>query len=104
MWVFDLKTGIKHLIAYLKRPYNLLRVLPAADRFGFWHAHICLPLRLGKEVFEYACPYAKDKDFVYEYMDECEYCPYFAILSGENGKVTLNGDSRFLDVRDPISE
>ena len=92
----------------MKRLYNPLHIREATQRFGFWHERVCIPLRLGKEVFEYACPYAKTKDFEYEYMDECHDCPYIVTVSGEHGNMILRGDKKFLggdtDEEDPVSE
>lgn len=31
-------------------------------------------------------------------MDECQSCPYLVLLSGEEGKLSLTGDKRFISV------
>lgn len=93
-----LKQGLQSLVVFLKRPYNEINAAPATERFNFWHERICLPLRLGDKVFKYGCPYASDKGFVYEFMDECQSCPYLVLLSGENGKLSLTGDKGFISV------
>lgn len=74
MWV--IKSGIKNFFNYIKRPYYTIR--PQNDRD--WHVHICIPLRLGKECFEYACPYANEKNFDTEGDIRCDYCTHFKIL------------------------
>lgn len=92
------KQGIQGLVLFLKRPYNEIKASPPVERFTFWHERVCLPLRLGDKVFKYGCPHAGDKGFVYEFMDECQSCPYLVLLSGEEGKLSLTGDKRFISV------
>lgn len=94
--IWHLKNALCLVFGYLKRPYFISRPTHPCDRFESWHEHYCLMLRLGKSMFEYACPHANEKDFDFEYEDECDTCPYHVTMEVRNGKVVFFGDKRFL--------
>lgn len=93
---YAIKNATKMAAFYIRKPYNQLRMQHPCSRFNTWHEHICLPLRLGREMYNNACPFAYKKDFLSEYEDECDECPYFTILELVDGVPKLIGDARFI--------
>lgn len=79
---------------FIRHPF--VPIHPEIDN-PYWHDHICLPLRLGKDVFDAFCPFAQCADLDAEIDDRCDCCKYFMIVdAAEDGTMNLRGDSSVL--------
>ena len=90
------KNAASFLWFYIRHPYHPIRATHPCSRFNTWHEHICLPLRLGKDLYMHACPHAARRKFIHEYEDECDGCPYQVIIDLDEGIPYLYGDERFV--------
>lgn len=84
--LWTIKVGIRKFFDYLRIPYFTIN--PNKDN-NEWHEHICLPLRLGKEVYDCFCPHKSDKTLEPEWSDCCDGCDYFAIIDAPYGKLRI---------------
>lgn len=82
---WTIKNGVHKLIDYLLVPYHIIK--PSKENV-YWHEHICIPLRLGKEVFDCFCPH-RNKSLEPEWSDCCDECQYLAIIDAHNGELRL---------------
>lgn len=91
--LWGIRQGIRNFIQFIKQPYS--SISPTFD--DEWHQHICLPLRLGNDVYERSCPYSQCKNHQPEGADACDLCKYLVIIdTTQDQSIRIVGHNQFI--------
>ena len=94
--LYVIRRAFRHFLWSLRFPCADIR--PDMSSPEWWHEHICVPLRFGKQAFEAVCPCASMPGFAPEEDDHCDWCPYMCVImtNKEGTALELHGSPAFI--------